>query len=187
MAITIPTSNPLLVGFGRDNKASMRGVVPEGATAFLSRALVVTSSGALVPLATDAVSIWGQSPDASKGSATGLPNDNTRPPFTINQDDTVAASGWKADHSAYNLADCTLEITITNNANPAASTAVQSNAVIGTSYGVVVATTTDVGMHLLDTTETTAKLFTVVGYVDGTGSTDINPRVLVKIVPSTII
>jgi hypothetical protein len=66
-------------------------------------------------------------------------------------------------------------------AGAAASAKTPADVQVGVAYGIAVPTTgTYAGVEVLDPTNTTTTLFTVVGFIDGVASTDANGRVRVR-------
>lgn len=130
------------------------GGYPNGSNSFLASSLVVLTSGNLIQIATAAVLVAGIVPDPSHPA--GIVN----PPTAF-----FADKHWPfmLQGVQFNINIGTLSSTaaVVGQANSAKQI---SDVTIGTAYGVAVATTGQyAGYEFLDPTNTTNKLFTVVG------------------------
>lgn len=158
------------------NMFVQKPITPDAANTFAANRFVTVTAGALVLVATDGVLVYGITPDASKVST-----------------DTVPNAFFGENHYVFSPLDAEFEINVGTLSGTAlvvgeASSATTPAAVtLGASYGIATPTTgTYAGYQVLDPTEVTATLFTVVGFVDGVASTDYNGRVRVKVIPSKI-
>ena len=142
--------------------------------------VVLSSSGSpaqptLTACAAGAVSFYGQCIDASKLSTDRPPNIL---PFPVGEGEY---------HNVFDPTGGEFEITVGNNTQDFTSTrALASTAVIGSSFGLGLGTSTYAGIHYLNTSNTTNLLFTVVGWADGVVAADTDPRVRVRPIASTI-
>lgn len=177
MANVIPVKNPTLRSPAQ-NMAIQKPVLAEAATqTWLLNQLVKISSGALARVATADVLCYGLSPDGSHAST-------DRPPVAFNGQ----------NHWPYDLTNAILEVSVTTTGGPVGSTAtgaVISAMTIGEKYGIYTETTgganlAPIATQMLNLSDTTNDFFEYLGAVDGTLTTDINPRVLVRLLPAVI-
>lgn len=173
MAIQAPILMPELVRqWGNMNV--QKPIVGDSTNTFKARALLTITAGVLVLIATDGVLIYGQTPDKSH-AATEIPPD----------------AFFGENHYVFSPLDAEFEINVGALSSTAIvvgpSAAKPGDVVIGGQYAIATPTTGDwAGYQFLDPTDTTNKLFQVVGKVDGVNDSDQNGRVRVKIVPVCI-
>lgn len=155
------------------NMNVQRPPVSDSTNTFLARSFVYLSSGVLAVIASDGVLCYGQTPDASHLVT-----------------DQFLTAPFGENHYVFSPLDAEFEINVgvAATALVIGASAQQPSAVtIGGQYGIDTATTgAYAGYQFLDPTDTTNKLFEVVGFVDGVLTDDYNGRVRVKIIPSTI-
>lgn len=190
MAIAAKIAAPFIIQeHGSNEPTVQKDAVPENGTSqiWLQGALVYTSgTGASVvlnELATAGTVVYGQSPDAAKGTGSLLPPDAL----------------FGANHFCFDLRDRILEI------NVASSTA--GIAAIGTANGVtwagggtngvalapgqqygVINPTSGVykGKQMIDVNNTTQKVFEIVALAPNQATTDNNPRVWARLITTAI-
>lgn len=159
------------------NMNTQRPPVGDGANAFKASDLVQISAGALqlVPNTTATAStqlVWGQTPDDSK-LATDIP----------------PQAFFGENHYCFDLTDGIIEMNITNasggvgdaTTNNGAAGPQLSAVVIGASYGIRTDAANNVGVQMVDVSNTTNTLVQVVGIAPNQSLADFNGRVLVKI------
>lgn len=159
------------------NMQAQKAPISDGGNSFLAGSLVVISSAVLAAVATAGVLVYGWSPDESK-TATQKPPDSffgeNHYPFTLDESAELEM----------NVGTISTNALVVGAANSAVQ---QSSAVIGTSYGIGRATTgTYSGYQVVDTSNTTNLVFTVVGFPDNTAAADYNGLVRVKIVKACL-
>lgn len=174
---------------GSNEPAVQKDAVPENGTTqvWLQDALVYTSgtgaSTVLNELATAGTVIYGQSPDAAKGTG------DLNPPNAL----------FGANHFCFDLEDRILEMNIASSTagigtigtvNGVTWAGGGTNGVAlapGQQYGVINPTTGPYkGKQMVDVNNTTQKLFTIVALAPNQATTDNNPRVYVKVIPTVI-
>lgn len=161
------------------NMFIQKPVAPDSSNSFKAGALLYLVSGVLTLIPSDGVLIYGQTPDIQHASTDLPPTILPRP------------VGEGENHYVFGPEGAEFEINIgalSSNALVIGSSAkVLADVTLGTQYGIATPTSgAYAGIQVLDPTETSALLFQVTGFVDGTLSTDYNPRVRVKIIPSKI-
>lgn len=169
-----PILQPAIVRqFG--NMQVQKPVMPDGSNDFLAGSFVKISGANIAACATDDVVCYGWCPDKSH-AATEYPPDA---PFGENH--------WPfspADNAEFEINISSGAGTTFGEANAAPQ---RSDVSIGSNYGIIrAASGPHTGKQFLASDETTATLFTVVGWVEGTAATDYNARVRVKIIPTKI-
>lgn len=189
----IPIRMPFIrMEHGSNSPCVQKDPVPEaGSSVWLAGTLCYTSgtgaSTVLNKCASDAVLCYGQSPDAAKGvAATSVLLEPPRALFGLN-------------HYCFDVRDRIIEINISNasasGANIGLTTGVTwagggTNGVAlapGQQYGLITPTSgTYLDYQMLDVTDTTNLLFEIVALAPGQATTDNNPRVWVKIIPTKI-
>lgn len=172
----IPVKNPTLVK-QIGNMNVQREKLDEAATqTWLPNSLVTNTSGALVLVATAGVLVYGLTPDGSHLST-------DKPPVAFN-----GQTHWPFDLSNTELEISVIGATRTLNATDAE----WQDVTIGAQYGIYTETANTAGKapkntQMLDLSNTTNKLFTVLGPASDTVAlTDTNVRVRVALVPTTI-
>lgn len=151
--------------------------VSNGGNSFLAGSFVVISSSILAAVATAGVLCYGWVPDVSHLST-------DQPPVTFYGQNHYPFNPSPGAEFELNVGTLSSNALVVGQANSAVQ---QSAAVIGTSYGIARATSgTYSGYQVLDTSNTTNLIFTVLGYPDNTLSTDYNGLVRVKLVAATI-
>lgn len=154
----------------RDNLQIVKGVQVNGATAYPARSLVFLSAGALTPVLTAGIVCYGWCPDVSHLST-------DIPPTAL----------YGQNHWCFDLQHAQLVMNITDGSGHVgqANGAPQLSAVsIGTQYGIYRDASTF--MQMLNSADTTNKIFTVVALYPNQNLTDYNGLVIVELVPSTI-
>jgi hypothetical protein len=174
MANIIPVYQPALVQQTGNMQTQLPPLAESAAQTWLPNSLVKIVAGTLTLCASADVLVSGLSPDKSHLS-TEIP--------------PVAFFGQ--NHSVFSLHDATLEINISTAGVVGSGGPARSTAVIGSQYGLFTSTTgiapqAPIGTQTMDTSNTTDKFFEVVGFLDGSLSTDLSARVLVKVLPSII-
>lgn len=187
MAIATITQ-PFIRMEGQGAVAVQKDAVTEAASqTWLAGSLVYTSgTGASVVLnglASAGTVIYGQSPDSAVGSGASVP------PSRL----------FGTLHYPFDVRDRILEINIANTSASGAQTGTTSGVTWagggtsgvalapGQQYGVVVPTSGSyAGMQFMDVTNTTQKLFEIVALAPGQATTDNNPRVWVKVIPTVL-
>jgi hypothetical protein len=161
------------------NMNIQRGPMPSDQTAvFKIGALTKIVSGLVVVSVTADTIIWGQ-------AAGKTPLTADKPPVVIPAHPTVANPAWVFDLS--NGAELIMNVgAISGTALViGASAKLTSDVTIGAQYGLAVPTTgTYAGVCVLDPTNTTQKLFTVVALIDD--NTYYNGRVRVRVLDTAI-
>lgn len=162
------------------NMQQQKPPISNGSNSFLARSLVVISSGVLAAVASAAVLCYGWSSDESKGT-TGI---GIQPPQAFFGPNHYP---FQLDENAeliINVGTVSSNALVVGQANTAKQ---QSDAVIGTSYGIARATSgTYSGFQVLDPTNTTQLFFVVTGYPDFTSPTDYNGLVRVKLLKAVL-
>lgn len=158
------------------NMFVQKAVAPDSTNTFKAGALVTLTAGALVLVATDGVLCYGITPDKSHAATDGVPE-----------------AMFGENHYVFSPLDAEIEINIGHLsgtaivAGAANSAKTPADVVLGGEYAIATPTTgTWAGFQFLDPTDTTNKMFRVVGFVDGVLTDDANGRVRVKLIPSTI-
>lgn len=173
---------------GGNHPCVQKDAVPEaGSSTWLVQSLVYTSgtgaSTVLNKLATAGTVIYGQSPDASKGSGA------LTPPTAL----------FGLNHYCFDLRDRILEINIAS-ATATVTTINTTSGVTwagggtngvalapGQQYGVLTATSGPfLNYQFLDVNNTTQKVFEIVALAPNQATTDNNPRVWVKVIPTVL-
>lgn len=187
MAIESTIRNPFIVEEAGSNQPSVqKPPITENGTSqtWLDNGLVYTSgSGASVVLnglATAGTVIYGQSPDAAKGTGSLV----------------VPNALFGANHYPFDCRDRILEINISGSQATIGTTSGATWAGGGTNgvalapgqqYGVLTPTTgTYANVNFLDVSNTSQKLFELVQLAPGRATTDNNPRVWVKVIPTVL-
>lgn len=176
---------------GSNQCAVQKGKILEAASqSFLAGALCYTSgtgaSTVIQRCASDAVLCYGM---AARNAFTATSGVLTQPPLSLNG----------AFHYPFDVRDRIIEINISNASASGAQTGTTSGVTWagggtsgvalapGQQYGLITHTSgTYSGYQFLDVTETTAKLFEIVGLAPDQSVDDNNPRVWVKVIPTTI-
>lgn len=159
------------------NLHTQRPPIPDSSNTFVGGDLVQISSGALllVPTTSGTAStqlVWGQTPDDSK-TATQIPPE----------------AFFGQNHYCFDVTDAIIEMNITNSSggvgdattNNGAAGPQLSAVTIGASYGIRTDAASYVGVQMVDVSNTTNTLVTVVGIAPNQSLADYNGRVLVKI------
>lgn len=182
MAAQIPLKMPELVR-QVGNLMTQRPVAPDSTNTFKANALVVLTAGVLTLVATGEVLVYGAVPDKSNAAGLILPD-----------------AFFGENHWVFSPVECEFEINVAalsaNEPVIGASAKTLADVVLGAKYGIATATAgIYAGMQFLDPTNTTNLLFQVTALPGLTDPTylpsfgvagDYNPRVRVKLVPSTI-
>ena len=166
---------PVVYQEGANNMSTQKGPITDGGNSFTASSLVVVTAAALVLVATAGTAIYGLSPDSSHLST-----------------DVPPTALFGQNHYPFDLKGRTLILNATDGtvghigtANDGSYTSL--GLAVGQQFGILTPTTgAYAGYQLLDTSNTTQKLFTVVGIHPQSATTDINPRVLVKVLDSAI-
>lgn len=187
MAIESVIRNPFIIQEDGANEPSVqKDPVPENSTTqvWLDNGLVYTSgTGASVVLnglATAGTVIYGQSPDAAKGTGSlVVPNalfGNNHYPFDVrNRIIEINISGSQAT------------IGTSSGATYAGGGTNGVALAPGQQYGVLTPTTgTYANVNFLDVSNTSQKLFEIVRLAPNRATTDNNPRVWIKVIPTVI-
>jgi hypothetical protein len=158
------------------NMFVQKPIASDSSNTFKAGSLVTLTAGVLVLVATDGVLVYGQTPDISHAATESVPQ-----------------ALFGENHWVFSPLDAEFEINVghlSSNAlvvGAANSAKTPGDVVLGGQYAIATATSgAYAGFQVLDTTDTTNKLFVVTGFVDGVASTDANGRVRVKILPSCI-
>lgn len=176
---------------GSNSPAVQKDKVLEAASqSFLAGALLYTSgtgaSTVIQRCASDAVLVYGM---AARNAFTATSGVLTLPPNSLDG----------AYHYPFDVRDRIIEINISNSSASGAQTGTTSGVTWagggtggvalapGQQYGIITHTSgTYSGMQFLDVSETTAKVFEIVGLAPDQATTDNNPRVWVKVIPACI-
>lgn len=154
------------------NMQTQKPPISDGGNSFLAGSLVVISSAVLIAVATAGVLVYGWSPDESKLSTDKPPTaffGENHYPFLLDENAELEV----------NVGTVSANALVVGAANTAKQ---QSDAVIGTSYGIARATSgTYSGYQVLDPTNTTQLFWVVTGFPDNTAAADYNGLVRVKI------
>jgi hypothetical protein len=161
------------------NMFIQKPAVYDSTNTFAARSLVKLVAGvtpSVIACASDEVLVYGITPDNSK-TATQIPPD----------------SMFGENHYVFDIAGGEIEINVGHLSGTALvqgaanSAKTPADVAIGTAYGIAVPTTgVYAGIEVLDPTETTATLFTVVGRIDNVAQTDANGRVRVRPIAAKI-
>jgi len=168
MATQIAIRQPNLVR-RKDNLQIQKGpVADDGSTAFKARSFVKLSSGLLVPVLSANTTCYGWCIDENHATT-------DKPPTAL----------YGNRHWVFDPRDSQFEINISNGSTFGVGTL--ASVVVGGQYGIMRPTSgTYQGYQTLDYSNTTNLFFTVVGFPDGQASTDLNPRVIVELIPTII-
>lgn len=167
----IPISQPFLTR-RRDNLHIQKGpIADDGSTAFFAHSFVKLASGLIVPVLSAGVACYGWCADKNHAIT-------DKPPEAL----------YGNRHWVFNPREAQFEINVSNGGTVGAGGGTLANVAIGTQYGIIRPTSgTYAGYQMLDYANTTNLFFTVVGFLDNQATTDLNPRVLVELVPAAIV
>ena len=175
MATQTPIFMPVIYQEGANNMTTQKGPITDGSNSFTASSLVVVTSAALVLVATAGTAIYGLSPDGSHLST-----------------DVPPTALFGEDHYPFDLRGRTLVMNATDGTVGHIGTSSDGSytslsLAVGQQFGILTPTTgAYTGYQLIDTSNTTQKLFTVVGLHPSSATTDINPRVLVKVIDAAL-
>ena len=175
MALQTNIFMPSIYQEGANNMATQKGPITDGSNSFAASALVVVTSAALVLVATAGTAIYGLCPDASKLST-----------------DTPPVDLFGENHYPFDLKGRTLAMNVTDGTVAHIGTSSDGSwtslsLAVGQQFGIVTPTTgTYTGYQLIDQSNTTQKLFTIVGLHPSSAASDINPLVLVKVLDAAL-
>jgi hypothetical protein len=159
------------------NMHIQRPPIGDGANSFKAGDLVQVISGALqlVPTTSGTAStklVWGQTPDDSKVSTQKAPD-----------------AFFGENHYCFDVTDATIEVNITNSSGGVGDSTTNNGAAgpqlsaitIGAAYAIKADCTNYVGVQMLNVSDTTNTVLTVVGISPNQSLSDYNGRVLCKI------
>ena len=175
MAFQTPIFMPVIYQEGSNNLASQKGPITDGGNVFAAGSLVVVTAAALVLVATAGTAVYGQSPDSSHLST-----------------DVPPTALFGQMHYPFDLKGRTLVMNVTDGTVGHIGTTSDGSwtslsLAVGSQFGIVTPTTgAYAGYQLVDQSNTTQKMFTVVGLHPQSATTDINPRILVKMIDSVL-